>query len=419
MQPSATGPSPATTTAKPRACERAEAARRCCEGGLLLMIGIDFVRIIELACYSVDIPPKDGTYAMSHGRVLHAFPSTVVKVTAEDGTSGFGEACTLGGNYVDGFAASARATIKELSSWVLSCDPLEPDVLVDGMDDLVIGHLPGKAAIDIAMWDLRGKLLGQPVAKLLGGVKQTSLGAFQAISLASPAEMADEVRRMADHGFRRWQLKLGDDPLDDAQRVLAVAEAMPGDSQFLSSDANRGWSVAQALRFVRAVDGIDTYVEQPCRTMEELARVRAHTSLPMMVDESAREVTDLLEASRLGCMDAINLKPVRVGGLTKAARIRDLAQAMGVMVMVDEPQGADLATAGMVQLAATVSPRSFLGVSFFTGAYMPISYRRSDAAEQGPRIDHGVATWSEDPGLGIDIDESVFGDPVFRCTTAR
>ena len=165
----------------------------------------------------MEIPAKDGSYSMSRDRVLRSFPSTVVQVTAEDGTSGFGEACTLGANYLDGFPGSARATIRELAPFVLQCDPLEPNVLADGMDSLVIGHLPGKAAIDNAMWDLRGKLLGLPVARLLGGVKQHSFGAFQAISLGSPAGMAAEVTRMADLGFRRWQLKLGDDPLGAAQ----------------------------------------------------------------------------------------------------------------------------------------------------------------------------------------------------------
>ena len=150
------------------------------------------MKLDRVTCYAVEIPAKDGSYTMSRNRVLRTFPSTVVQVTAEDGTSGFGEACTLGANYLDGFPGSARATIRELAPFVLQCDPLEPNVLADGMDSLVIGHLPGKAAIDIAMWDLRGKLLNLPVARLLGGVKQHSFGAFQAISLGSPADMAAE-----------------------------------------------------------------------------------------------------------------------------------------------------------------------------------------------------------------------------------
>ncbi len=176
------------------------------------------MKLETLTCFAVEIPVRGGSYAMSRNRVLRSFSSTVVQVMAEDGTSGFGEACTLGGNYLDGFPGSAQAAIRELAPFVLQCDPLEPNVLADGMDALLIGHLPGKAAIDIATWDLRGKLLGLPAARLLGGVKQQSFGAFQAISLGSPAGMAGEVTQMADLGFRRWQLKLGDDPWEPPGR---------------------------------------------------------------------------------------------------------------------------------------------------------------------------------------------------------
>ena len=353
---------------------------------------------------------------MSHDRVLSAFPATVVKVTAEDGTTGFGEACTLGGNYLDGFPGSARETVRELAPWALECDPLEPGVLADGMDARLIGHQPGKAAIDTALWDLRGKLLGIPVARLLGGVKQHSLAAFQAISLAAPEAMALEVTSLAALGFRHWQLKLGDDPLTDARRVRAVTEALPGDSAFLTSDANRGWTVGQALRFVQAVAGTDTYLEQPCPTLAELARIRERCTLPLMVDEAVREPADLLAALTLRCADAINIKPTRVGGLTKAARIRDLAQAAGLMILVDEPQGADLATAAMAQLAATVSPGNFLAMGCFAGPHMPFSYQRPGTVTPGYRLDGGVVSWQDAAGLGVSVDEDALGPPVFELS---
>ena len=374
------------------------------------------MNIKAVAAFSLEIPAKGGTYVMSHGRVLHSFPTTVVKVTAADGTTGYGEACTLGGNYLDGFPGSARETVQELAPWVLDCDPFEASVLVDGMDDLLIGHLPGKAAIDIAMWDLRGKLLDVPVAQLLGGVKQRAFGAFQAISLDTPEKMADTIGRMADIGFRRWQLKLGDDPIRDADRVRAAADAIPSDSVFMTSDANRGYTVSDTLRFLQAVQGVDTYLEQPCQTTAELARVRPHSALPIMIDESAKTPADVLDALALRCIDAINLKPARVGGLTKAARIRDIAQAGGLMIMVDEPQGADLATAGMAHLAATINPTHFLGASYFMGDHMPISYRSRSNSTSGPRMEGADIIVNNAPGLGLTIDDTLLGEPFFRLS---
>jgi cis-L-3-hydroxyproline dehydratase len=121
--------------------------------------------------------------------------------------------------------------------------------------------------------------------------------------------------------------------------VRAVADAIPAGSRFMTSDANAAWTVGQTLRFLRRVADVDAYLEQPCRTTAELAKARRRSTLPIMIDESAREPADVLRALELDSIDAINLKPVRVGGLTKAARIRDLAAAAGVMLLLDEPQG--------------------------------------------------------------------------------
>lgn len=376
------------------------------------------MKLKEISCYAVDIPTQHDTYVMSHGRVLSTFPSTVVKVTAEDGTIGYGEACTLGSNYLDGFPESSHATVKLLAEWVLERDVFEAGVLVDGMDHLVIGNLTGKAAIDIALWDLRGKLLGRPVAQLLGGAKSTSMPGFKAISLGSAEEMVQEVREASERGYRAWQLKLGDEPMADAARVRAVAEAIPRDSTFMTSDANKGWTVAQTLRFAAGIKNVDTYLEQPCPSMRELQQLRSVLDMPIMADEIIRTEADCLDLIRTGCAEAINLKVVRVGGLTKAARIRDIAQAAGWMILADEPQGADIATAGLTHFAATVDPDYLLATAYFMGDDMKISYRH-EGDTSGPRLVNGRVEYVDAPGLGIEIDERTFGEPLFTVSARR
>lgn len=369
-------------------------------------------RLRQLACYEVDIPPQKDTYVMSHGRELTAFPTTVVKITADDGTVGYGEACTLGSDYMDGHPGSARATIKLLAEFALECAALDAGVLVDGMDELVVGHLPGKAAIDVAMWDLRGKLLGVPVASLLGGVATREIDVFQAISMASPDDMAGQIREAAKLGYRCWQLKLGDDPMLDAARTHAAFDALPASTRLVTCDANKGWTVAQTLRYLNQVGGLDFYLEQPCPTLVELNAVRAATRMPMMVDESVRDMSDLIAAASPRCADALNLKIVKVGGLTKAARIRDLATALGIEMLVDDPQGADLSTAAMVHLAATVRPDHLLAVSNFTGPQMKLSYQPQTSRSK-LEMSGGTLACPDRPGLGIEIDEAVLGDPIF------
>ena len=89
------------------------------------------MKLHSISCFSVDIPAAGGSYVMSHGYTCRAFPATIVKVTADDGTTGWGEAGTLGGNYLNGFPGSARETVKELApvacspamQWTPACSP--------------------------------------------------------------------------------------------------------------------------------------------------------------------------------------------------------------------------------------------------------------------------------------------------------
>lgn len=372
------------------------------------------MHIAEVACFDVVSPSfADDTYVMSGGRVVDHLRSAVVRVTAEDGTVGYGEACTLGGNYLDGFPDSVLAATRELVDIVMGCNPLDANALVAQMDRHLKGHLAAKSAIDVAMWDLRGKLLGQPVARLLGGIRQTTFPAFVAVGMRSPEKMALEARDLAAFGFRHWQLKLGDDPVLDAERTRSTVEALDKFAPaFFTCDANTGWAPADALRFLRALEDFDVYLEQPCSSLRELAEVRAHSQLPMLIDESVRDVPDLVAAIGAGCAQALNLKPTRVGGLTKAARIRDFAEAMHVKLLIDEPMGGELATCAMAHLAASAEPDLLIATSYMSFDGMPLTYS-SPEMMPGARFADGQVTLGDGPGLGVTIDEEMLGDPLW------
>jgi L-alanine-DL-glutamate epimerase-like enolase superfamily enzyme len=225
--------------------------------------------------------------------------------------------------------------------------------------------------------------------------------------------MVEAARGAAARGYRGWQLKVGsEDPIFDARRVEAVVAEVGNEATFVTNDANAGWTPAQALRFARAAADIDAYLEQPCPTVAELKHVRSATTLPMLVDESIVTTANLLGAVEARVAEAVNIKPVKVGGLTKAARIRDIAEAAGWMVLIDEAQGADIATATVAQLAATVDPSNLLAAAYFMGEEMKISYQESRAAT-GPRYADGSIVLNDEPGLGVTIDDSKLGAPAF------
>ena len=361
--------------------------------------------------YTLAFPP--GGYTMSRGRHLSSMDSSIVAVRDADGVTGFGESCTLGSAYLVGFREGVEVAVRKLAPTVVASDPMGVDRVATLMDSLLLGHYPAKAAIDAALWDWRGKALGYPVGELLGGIHQFEFPTYYAVTHGTPDEMCIEAEAMAARGFVNWQLKLGYDPIEDALATRAVVDTLGKRCRFMSCDANGAWSSADAIRYARAVGSADVYLEQPCQTLQEMAAVAGKVGLPMIADESIVTERDILECVSLGSAEAINIKPARVGGITRASRLRDLAQGLGLRVVIDDAMGGQLASAALAHLAGSTRPEYLLGASqravthFQGGANLMMA---TSLAVQAPV---GSGSVAREPGLGVDVQERSLGDPIF------
>src|SRR4029079_7004046 len=150
-------------------------------------------------------------------------------------------------------------------------------------------------------------------------------------------------------GYRRFQLKVGGDPLEDIRRIHAVAAMLqPGDR--LIADANTGWLMHDAMRVVRGVGDVDVDIEQPCLTYEECLSIRRHCDHPFVLDENIDSLDVLLRAKADLAMDVVNLKISKLGGLTRTAQARDLCVSMGIGMTLEDSWGGDVATAAIAHL---------------------------------------------------------------------
>jgi cis-L-3-hydroxyproline dehydratase len=357
--------------------------------------------------FGYDLTYAHGDYVMSSGRVVNRLPSTVVKVTTSDGIVGYGECCPLGATYLPGFGEGARAALRELAPAVIGADAINLAEVTARMDAALRGHDYAKSAVDVACWDAFGKAAGQPVAALLGGALQQELPLYVAVPLGPAEAMAAFVERERSGGVRRFQLKLGADPYEDAARARAVHRATgPGDA--IIADANGGWRRQDAIIAAGLMQDLERLrLEQPCPTLEECLAVRKVTSLPMVLDEVITDLATLVRAASLDAMDHINLKIGRVGGLTRARAMRDTAVALGMRLTIEDSWGGDLVTAAVAHLAAATPPDSLFAVSFMN------DWTVEHIAGYQPRSRDGVGTVPTAPGLGIDVDESVLGAPLF------
>ncbi len=158
------------------------------------------MKITKITAYQVNLLLHEGSYKWSGGKAVTVFDSTVVRVDTDAGIAGFGEVCPLGPFYLPAYANGVRAGIAELGPRLLGENPLQLEQLNRRMDAALKGHPYVKSGIDMACWDILGKVTGQPVCVLLGGRYGSDFGLYRAISQDTPDAMARRVEGYRSEG---------------------------------------------------------------------------------------------------------------------------------------------------------------------------------------------------------------------------
>ena len=363
------------------------------------------MRITGIDVYRVDLPLKEGPYNWSGGKSVSVFDSTIVRVETDAGIVGHGESCPLGPVYLPSYAGGVRAGLAELAPHLLGADPTHLGNINQLMDARLKGHPYVKSALDVACWDIFGQAAGVPVCTLLGGRFGDAVTLYRAISKDSPGKMAAMVAAHRADGYTRFQLKVGDDPDLDIERIRAAATKLrPGDR--LVADANTGWLQHDALRVIQGVRDIDVYIEQPCLSIEECLTVRAHCDHPFVLDEVINDVPSLLRAVSERAMDVVNLKISKFGGLTKTRLARDLCVELGMAMTIEDTWGGDIVTAAIAHLAHS-TPEALRFTSTDFNSYVSVS-----TADGAPQRKQGRMAAATTPGLGVRPRADVLGVPV-------
>ena len=362
------------------------------------------MRITSISVYRVEIPFGPLGSLWIGRRAPDHLDSSIVAIETDVGFSGYGESCPIGAIYLPAFAKGLRAAIDAMAPALIGADPTRIDGIGKTMNEALFGHSYAKAALDIACWDLLGKSTGLAVSELMGGRHQASVAAYASIPTDTPNAMVETFRAKRSEGFRRFQIKVGDDPLDDVARVRAIVAAGDADARFMV-DANRGWSKADALRAVGQLQDVDCFVEQPCATYEECLTVRARCNRPMILDEVIDGPEDLARAIGDDALDGLVIKITHAGGLTPARLMRDICVRHGILMRIEDTAGTEIARAAQAQLAAATPASMQLGSYTFQNDMPPV-------ADGAPEIRDGCLYLNEEPGLGIEPRMEMLGEPV-------
>ena len=364
------------------------------------------MQIVGIAVFQLTLP-LEKPYWLSGGRLkFEAIDSTIVRLDTDAGVSGWGEGCPWGSTYLPAFGGGIRAGIAEIAPAALGLDPRRTEVVGRAMDTALPGHLYVKSAIDMACWDILGKATGLPLCELLGGRTEGPVTLHSSISTGTPEEMIGYVADARAKGYHIHSAKVGSDVAADIARIDALAAALPPDES-LTFDVNRAWLPDQAIQVMNATADPGAYFEQPCETMEECIAVRRATRQPIILDESIQTYQDLLRAWSERACEAIGLKVNRVGGLTKARRMRDFCVATGMRMNIEDTGGTVLADTAAVHLAQA-TPATHRRATWLCHDMISVDM----APGMGARNRNGVTEAPDAPGIGVAPDQAVLGEPV-------
>jgi L-alanine-DL-glutamate epimerase-like enolase superfamily enzyme len=356
------------------------------------------VKITAITVYRKDLPLLTPIEHFAAG-TIHVLEEVYVRVETDAGLAGVGEA-RGNSHYLTGDTPDAVAAqiLRQLGPRLLGRDPRDLGACLDALGTTTVGLHGARSALDLALHDLVGQAFGVPVFELLGGSMRDTLPSSLNLWYGLPDTMARQASEAIDRGFRALKVRVGLTPFArDIDRVRAVREAV-GSSVSVAVDANMAWLPREAVeRIARLQPFALAYVEQPVAydDLDGLRYVTRHSDVPIMADESVLSVADVLRIVRDRAADLVHLKCVKVGGIDGVWRAAAIAAAGGVGVMVGQMNEGGLAAA-----AAAHCARSVLATYFELCGTEGLQ----DDPARGFALRDGLATVSERPGLGIDLD---------------
>lgn len=330
-------------------------------------------------------------------RTVESVNDIVVRITADNGEAGFGEApptAVITGDT----KGSVRCAIEEfIAPNLVGMEIDNLDGIMKKLHGCILKNTSAKAAVDMAVYDLFAKSCKKPLYKILGGSRR-KIETDLTISVNDIDEMVSDSLKAVGKGFRILKIKVGKDSKKDMERIKAIRQAV-GEGIRLRIDANQGWSPKDAVRIIRTLEdmGVDMeLVEQPVNAhdFQGMKFVTSEVSTPILADESVFSPEDAIKLIQERGADLINIKLMKTGGIYEALKICSLGESFGVECMIGCMLESKIAVSAAAHLAA--------GKGIITRADLDgPSLCKEDPYIGGPVFDGPKIIMNEEPGMGI------------------
>ncbi len=356
------------------------------------------MKIISIKTTIVAVPHNEPEFISTGMR--KGVNEVLIEIETDEGITGLGECIATSAPVIE-------AGVKSCIPLLLGRDPRNIEGIVNNLRHVGNWHYFDKvgnvvlAGIETALWDIFGKLTGQPLYFLLGGLVREQIPMMYYLLRFNIEEMVRRAQKAIADGYKTIYFKVGQEDLRaDIEAVEAVRAAVGGGVQ-VRIDANEMWTAGTAIRFIKQIEKYDVeWVEQPClsKNIDELAYIRRSVNTPIAADQSSWTFYDVRQVLQKQAADVVVIDQYHVGGLLAYKKCAALAEAYGIPL--SHHSFGDLGVGFTAALHVIASTPGFL---YANQSFLTI--HQEDIIQGGlPKVVGGYVQIPHGPGLGVALD---------------
>ncbi len=372
------------------------------------------MKITDVQAFPIEFPLDEP--ALDATGIWPTWNTVIVKITVEDGTTGYGEIGPIHGGGIPIFKAMVDHKLKAMIMGESAFDRarLFEKMLGKGTSSYALGQkgaiVTAIAGIDIALYDIVGKILETPVYNLLGGRVFDKIPAYASGFFGkngrplTPEECGEEAKSYADQGFKGVKMKVGFGEKQDLLNLEAVRNAL-GPDLGIMVDANQSFSYHSVMKISRKLAAFDlTFIEEPLpiNDLESMAALTTSLEVPVAAGENYYTRYEFREVLQKRAVNIIQPDVIHAGGLTETARVAAMAESMNIPLAPHIHATVGVSPAIHLLTAAT----NTLAAEYITsgGSFQ----LRKELCGDTFLAEDGWIRASDEPGLGIHVNEEVF-----------
>jgi len=360
------------------------------------------LNIVNIEIFPFSIPIKSFADAYTD---FNSSKAVLVKIIAEDGTVGIGEACAWEPEFYGETIESITSTIKNyIAPKIIGMNSFNIQKIMSVIDVNLARVTCVKEGIDLALHDLVGKLLNTPVYNLLGGKFRDRIPGASEIGIDTPDAMARNALHILKLGIRVIKIKGSNNMKLDVERIKTVREAIGTDIE-LRLDPNAAWNTIGTIQVMKEVENCRLQLlEQPLPSwdLRGMAHIRHSIGVPMMADESIWTPQDVIKIYEYKAADIINIKLAKSCGLSLAKKIETVADSLGLPCIVGTEIEPGISLIAKLHLAASMKNH------YLASEFTELSLLKANILKYKLKVEDGCLIVPDGPGFGVDIDENIF-----------